>query len=245
MKVSMAVRLSLAVAGLLMAGSALAQGPGGGQGAMGGPGFGGHRPPFERALGPQGNQGRWWNNPKMVAELKLTDEQRKSMDEIFYQHREKLVDLRGAVEKAELEMEPLMRDDQPNETKILAQIDKVAQSRAELEKANARFLMAIRNKLTPEQWKQVQAERANRHEGPRDWERGGEGRGGEGRDKQGPGGQFRGGQGPDVQHHRPGPSASPSIPAPPPAPEGVGPQGRVDGGPGPEDSGAAEDGTLL
>jgi Spy/CpxP family protein refolding chaperone len=187
---------------------------------------------MERALGPQGNQGRWWNNPKMVEELKLTDEQRKAMDEIFYQHREKLVDLRGAVEKAELEMEPLMRDDQPNETKILAQIDKVAQARAELEKANARFLMAIRNKLTPEQWKQVQAERANRHEGPRNWEPRGKGPG-----EQGPGGQFR----------RQGPSASPSSPPlpPPPTPEGVGPQGMVDGGPGPEDSGAAGDGALL
>jgi len=235
MKAWMAARLGVAVAGLLMAGSALAQGPGGGQGPMGGPGFGEHRPPMERALGPQGNQGRWWNNPKMVAELKLTDEQRKAMDAILFQHREKLIDLRGTVEKAELEMEPLMRDDQPNETKILAQIDKVAQARAELEKANARFLLVIRGKLTPEQWKQVQAIRANRQQGQRDWERGGEGRGGEGRDRQGP----------DGQHHRQAPSASPSSPPPPPAPEGVGPQGRVDGGPGPEDSGAAEDGTLL
>ena len=72
------------------------------------------------------------------------------------QHREKLIDLRASLEKAELELEPLMSDDQPNEGKILAQIDKVAQARAELEKANARFLLAIRSKLTPEQWKQVQ-----------------------------------------------------------------------------------------
>ena len=45
------------------------------------------------------------------------------------------------------DMEPLMRADQPNETAILAQIDKIAQARAELEKANARFLLAIRGKL--------------------------------------------------------------------------------------------------
>ena len=37
----------------------------------------------------------------------------------------------------------------------------MAQARAELEKANARFLLAIRAKLTPEQWKQMQAFRAN------------------------------------------------------------------------------------
>jgi Spy/CpxP family protein refolding chaperone len=202
MKVWMAARLGVAVAGLLIAGSALAQGPGGEQGAMGGPGFGGHRPPMERALGPQGNQGRWWNNPKMVEELKLTDEQRKAMDAILFQHREKLVDLRGAVEKAELEMEPLMRDDQPNEAKILAQIDKVAQARAELEKANARFLMAIRGQLKPEQWKQVQAIRANREQRQRDWERGGQRH-----DREGPGGE-----GPGGQFHR---QAPPSMPAPP------------------------------
>jgi Spy/CpxP family protein refolding chaperone len=157
-----------------------------------GPGFGEHHPPFERALGPEGNHGRWWNDPVVVERLKLTDEQRKSMDGILLEHREKLIDLRGGVEKSELELEPLMRDDQPNEGKILAQIDKVAQARAELEKANARFLLAIRGKLTPEQWKQLQADRANRGE-RRGW--GGQ-HGEQHQDRQGPGDQF---------HHQPQP----------------------------------------
>jgi len=71
------------------------------------------------------------------------------------------VDMRGALEKAELELEPMMKQDQPNESQILAQIDKVAAARAELEKANARFLLAIRSKLTPDQWKQMEADRAS------------------------------------------------------------------------------------
>jgi Spy/CpxP family protein refolding chaperone len=143
----------------------------------------------------------------MVERLKLTDVQRKSMDEILLQHREKLVDLRGSLEKAELTMEPLMRDDQPNEAKILAQIDKVAQARAELEKANARFLLAIRGKLTPEQWKQLQADRGDRGERREQrgaWGRGGQGRGTQGSGMQGPGGQFRR-----------------QAPPPQPAPQGV------------------------
>ena len=143
---------------------------------MGGPGFGEHRPPMERAM--RGDRGRWWNNPKIVEKLKLTDEQRKTMDDIFQQHREKLVDLRGNVEKAEIAMEPLVKADQPNESAVLAQIDKVAQARAELEKANARFLFALRAKLTPEQWKQVQEFRHN-HEGMREMRHGGEGRRGD------------------------------------------------------------------
>ena len=160
MKANMAMKLGMAIAGLLLAGAAMAQDPG----AAGAPGmgFGDHRPPFERAMGISGEHGRWWNNPKVVERLKLTDEQRKSMDDTLQQHRETLVDLRASLEKAELELEPMMKEDQPNESQILAQIDKVAQARAELEKANARFLLALRSKLTPEQWKQVQAERASR-----------------------------------------------------------------------------------
>jgi periplasmic protein CpxP/Spy len=162
MKARFAIGFGLAT--MLLAGmTAAAQGPGMGPGmgqGMGGPGFGMHRPPMERALGMR--EGRWWNDPAMVEKLKLSDDQRKSMDKILLDHREQLVDMRAAVEKAELEMEPLVQDDSPNEARILAQIDKVAQARAELEKANARFLLAIRGKLSPEQWKGLKEARAER-----------------------------------------------------------------------------------
>lgn len=158
MNVRMALRLGIALAVTFAASVANAQG------APGGPGFGGHRPPMERAM--RGEHGRWWNNPKIVEKLNLTDDQRKAMDDIYQKHREKLIDLRASVEKAEVEMEPLVRADQPNESAVLAQIDKVAQARAELEKANARFLFELRSKLTPDQWKQVQEFRQN-HEGMR------------------------------------------------------------------------------
>lgn len=156
------MRVGVALAGVLMAGAAMAQGPMGGQ--MGGPppGMAGHRPPIERAFGGHGIEGRWWNNPRIVERLKLTDDQRKAFDQILLEHREKLIDLRANVQKAELAMEPLVGSDQPNESAILAQIDKVAQARAELEKANARYLLALRSKLTPEQWKQVQEFRESR-----------------------------------------------------------------------------------
>ena len=175
MKGSLTVKLGMAIAGVLFAGIAFAQAPAPGPGPGGpGPGFGDHRPPFERAMAGQGEHGRWWNNPKVAEKLKLTDAQRKAMDDTLQQHRETLVDLRGSLEKYELELEPMMQQDQPNESQILAQIDKVAQARAELEKANARFLLAIRGKLTPEQWKTMQADRAEREAAH---EQGGPGRG--------------------------------------------------------------------
>ena len=212
MKIGIAGRVVLAVTGVLMAGAfAGAQGMGVGQGA--GPGFGQRRPPIERAFGRQGDRGRWWNNPRMVEQLKLTDEQRKAMDAILLQHREMLIDLRASLQKAELEMEPAMRNDQPNEAKILAQIDKVAQARAELEKANARFLLALRSKLTLEQWKQVQEIRANGGPQPRGaWGQGAQRPGMQGPRMRGQSGQNR--QGP--------PDAEPAPQGPPPPGSGSG-----------------------
>jgi Spy/CpxP family protein refolding chaperone len=184
---------------------------------------------MERAFGERGDQGRWWNNPRMVAELKLTDEQRKSMDDILLAHRERLIDLRASLQKAELELEPLIKNDQPNEGRILAQIDKVAQARAELEKANARFLLAIRGKLTPEQWTQVQALRDRRGQQGRGWGRDGQGQGGPGREGWKPGGQGPGGQ---YRHMQIVP------PPPPPPPPLAGPQSKVDDGAGTDEFGA-------
>ncbi len=186
MKKTFAARLVCALAGaLLLGGWANAQGPGEGRG-MGrepGSGFGDHRPPMERAFQFDGERGQFWNNPRIVERLKLTDDQRKAMDGILQDHRVTLIDLRANLEKAEIEMQPLMRADEPNETAILAQIDKIAQARAELEKANARFLLAIRSKLTAEQWKQVQAFREDH--GPGGW-----GRDGHAPGMHGLGGQF-------------------------------------------------------
>jgi periplasmic protein CpxP/Spy len=183
---------------------------------------------MERSFDGQGEHGRWWNNPQTAERLKLTDAQRKAMDDTLQQHRETLVDLRGSLEKAELALEPMMKEDQPNESQILAQIDKVAGARAELEKANARFLLAIRSKLTPDQWKQMQADRANRPRGA--WSRDGQGPGGSGPNGQGRPNWQRRGQTP--------PSADGQGAPPPPA----GPQSRMDGGAAPDAPAAPPEG---
>jgi Spy/CpxP family protein refolding chaperone len=109
------------------------------------------------ALHP-GPGGRWWGNPELAQKLGITADQRKKMDDILQQHRLTLVDLRATLEKRELTLEPLVSADQPDESKILAEIDQVAQARAELEKANARMLLDVRRVLTLEQWQKLKAE---------------------------------------------------------------------------------------
>jgi len=146
-------------------------------------------PPMERSF-RAGGPGRWWDNPNVAQQVGITDDQKKKMDDIFQQHKLQLIDLKAAVEKQEAIMEPLIQADQPDEAKILSQIDAIAQSRAELEKANARMLFGIRTVLTPDQWKKVRTmakSRMDRGDGMRKWGSRPDGRNGDGRNA-GPGG---------------------------------------------------------
>ncbi len=137
---------------------AMAQGP-----PLGGPGGGppphgpGGPPPPNRgsAMGPGG---RWWTDPALVARIGLSADQQKRIDAQFQQDRLKLIDLTASVEKQEAILEPLLAVDQPDEKNVLAQIDRIAQARAELEKANARMLLGFRSVLTADQWRKLQAE---------------------------------------------------------------------------------------
>jgi len=102
--------------------------------------------------------GRWWSNPDAVQRLNLTADQLKKMDDVFQQYRIQLIDLKAGLEKAEAMLEPLVAADQPDDAKVMAQIDRVAQARADLEKVNSRMLWSIRRVLTPDQWKNLQTQ---------------------------------------------------------------------------------------
>jgi periplasmic protein CpxP/Spy len=123
----------------------------------GGPGA----PPMERSF-RAGGPGRWWDNPNVAQQVGISDDQKKKMDDIFQQHKLQLIDLKAALEKQETILQPLIEADQPDETKILSQIDSIAQARAELEKANARMLFGIRTVLTADQWKKLRTLAQNR-----------------------------------------------------------------------------------
>ena len=110
-----------------------------------------------RMHGP-GIEGKWWTNTDLAKKLNLTDQQVQQMEQTYQQNRLKLIDQVAAVQKQEVMLEPMLEADRPDEAQVLAQIDKVAQSRAELEKTHARMLLGIRQVLSAEQWKQLKAE---------------------------------------------------------------------------------------
>ncbi len=115
-----------------------------------------------KPLPPMGRQrtmapgGRWWLDPATAERIGLTEDQRAKLAEIYHANRLRLIDVNASLQKEQLIMEPMMEADRPDQAQVLAQIDKIAQARAELEKANARMLFGFRGVLSQEQWKKLQ-----------------------------------------------------------------------------------------
>lgn len=101
--------------------------------------------------------GKWWKNSEVVQKVGLSDSQVQEMEKIFQTHRLALIDLHAALQKEELQLEPLIESDQPDEVKVSAQIDRVANARAALEKSNAMMFLGIRKVMTVDQWKTLQS----------------------------------------------------------------------------------------
>jgi len=99
--------------------------------------------------------GKWWKDSDLMKGIGVSDEQITKIEKIFQDHRLQLIDLHAALEKQEAILEPLVEADQPDEAQVTAQIDKVAQARANLEKSDALMLLAIRRVLTVDQWKKL------------------------------------------------------------------------------------------
>jgi Spy/CpxP family protein refolding chaperone len=108
-----------------------------------------------------GSHGAWWRNAEMAKKMGITNEQVQKLDAIFQQNRLALVDADANVRKEEIKLQPLVDADNPDEAAVIAQIDRVAQARAELEKTNARLLLGIRKQLTVEQWQKLKTEQQN------------------------------------------------------------------------------------
>jgi Spy/CpxP family protein refolding chaperone len=113
-----------------------------------------------------GPGGMWWKNPMVVQRLTLTPDQVTRMEAIFQKSRIDLIDLKANLEKQEVMLEPLLSANPPDTAKATLQIDKVADARASLEKANAKMLLAIRGVLTPDQWTKLSAHQRFAGPGP-------------------------------------------------------------------------------
>jgi Spy/CpxP family protein refolding chaperone len=114
--------------------------------------------------------GMWWKNPEVATRIGLTADQQKQISDLFLQSRLQLIHLHATLQEEQLMLGPLMDATPFDEAKALAQIDKIADTRADLEKTNAKMLLNIRGVLNADQWTKLRSGAHGMHGGPRgDW----------------------------------------------------------------------------
>jgi Spy/CpxP family protein refolding chaperone len=98
-----------------------------------------------------GPPGRWWDDRGFAKNVKLRPDQQTRMDQIFEQNRGALINRFQSVMQAQAQLDALARSPSPDEAALFAQIDRVAQARAELEKANTHYLLQLRKEMDADQ----------------------------------------------------------------------------------------------
>lgn len=145
--------------------------------------------------------GQWWKNPEIASKLQLTDAQVAQLNQVFFDHKMRLIDYGADMEKQDLKLQTLLDADQPNESQVSAQVDQVLAARGKLEREFTMLSLNLRKVLSLEQWRQLKTMRGDA----------------------GPGGRIMrfqrqfggpGGPGPEGSGEPGGPDAPPPPPAP-------------------------------
>jgi hypothetical protein len=100
-------------------------------------------------LGPPGL--RWWDDKHFIKQLRLRPEQQRRMDAIFEQSRPTLLIRLQTLQQERQRMDSLTHAQTLDENALFAEIDRVAQARADLEKANTHLLFQLRNEMDSDQ----------------------------------------------------------------------------------------------
>ena len=96
-------------------------------------------------------QPKWWVDPKLRAELAITDQQSTAIEKIWSKDYNQRVETRKRLEELEAKLNQMMLAASVDEAAIIAQLDKVEAARTEVSKARVLMLYRINKLLTPDQ----------------------------------------------------------------------------------------------
>jgi Spy/CpxP family protein refolding chaperone len=99
--------------------------------------------------------GKWWQDSEVAKKLQLSDGQVSQLDQIFYQHRLRLIDCSAEMEKADLKLDNLLDAESPDEGQVNSQVDAVLAARSKLEREFTGMNVDVRKVLSLQQWKQL------------------------------------------------------------------------------------------
>jgi len=106
------------------------------------------------AQGPRGGLFPWWDSP-MVNGLDLSDAQRTQILTVVQEYRGRMMEVRGAVQKAERDLDAVFNEDTVDQRRGSEVIDRLTKARADMTKSVSEMSLRMRAVLTPQQWQEL------------------------------------------------------------------------------------------
>lgn len=116
----------------------------------------GDKPGKPEQQGPK-QRPKWWIDPKLRAELNITDQQSAAVDAVWQKTAPLLWDARERLDKLEDALSAMIQKDGSDETAVLAQIERVENTRAEAAKTRTIMIYRMNKLLTADQRAKVKA----------------------------------------------------------------------------------------
>ncbi|HLG95818.1 MAG TPA: periplasmic heavy metal sensor [Bryobacteraceae bacterium] len=101
----------------------------------------------------------WWSRPEIRRDLKLTPDQQRQIQSTVRQFRPRLIDIRAAVEKAEIDLQAQFDHDPVDPAKTNQAIDRLITARGDLTRTLSELSLRLRMLLTEQQWQELQRRR--------------------------------------------------------------------------------------
>lgn len=97
----------------------------------------------------------WWDSP-LVSGLDLTDAQRTEIRSVIRDYRGKMMEVRGAVQKAEGDLDAVFNEDTVDQRRGSEAIDRLTKAKADMTKSVSEMSLRMRAVLTTQQWQELQ-----------------------------------------------------------------------------------------
>lgn len=94
---------------------------------------------------------KWWKNPRIAQEMRLTAEQIDSIENIFNSYKEQIIAFQKELNGKENELLDTLRKPECSRDEVLKITDDIEEVKATLTRIKVEMYLKIKNVLTPEQ----------------------------------------------------------------------------------------------
>ena len=109
----------------------------------------------------------WWNDPEIANELRLTEVQKKQLEQVSTNLKLTLIDAGATGLKSYVKLQTLLDADQFDRNAYNQELDSAASAATRLVKDIGQMALTVRTTLSAEQWHKLETMKARMHRAPR------------------------------------------------------------------------------